>query len=60
MMDTDEIMRKTKRMCDLVNAIAEERDYVFERLMDTTNINLRARYAAQLELLDHLLKQYIL
>lgn len=60
MMDTDEIMRKTQRMCDLVNAIAEERDYAFEFMMGTKDEELKAKYAAQLELLDHLLKKYIL
>ena len=60
MMDTDEIMRKTQRMCDLVNAIAEERDYICDRMIATENVKAMEKYKAQLELLDHLMKVYIL
>ena len=60
MMDTDEIMRKTQRMCDLVNAIAEERDYSWDMFFKAKTDEEKARWDARVELLDHLLKMYIL
>ena len=65
MMDTDEIMRKTRRMCDLVNALVEERDYAFDMLMKEQKAFMQdekiiAKYQGQVDLLNHLICEYVL
>lgn len=60
MMDTGEIMRKTQRLCDLVNAIEDERNYLMDSIIKTDDAERKLKYTAQLEVLDHLMKVYIL
>ena len=65
MFDTEEYMRKSQRLCDLANAIVEERDYAFEMLMQEQNATMRderivAKYQGMVDVLNHLMNKHLL